>query len=190
MSETTDSAQGQSSNTSTGGLFSPANRLYVAWVIALVATLGSLYFSEVRAFKPCPLCWFQRIFMYPLAVMLTIAVWKNDLAVRRYILPLCLIGAGIALFQNLETWEIVPTIKACTMDPSASCGIPWPIWGISEFGQQLNKIITIPVLSFIAFVGIALLLWPVGQTRHINTSSRDTAAEQPLNPQNDNEVDA
>ncbi|MVN89024.1 disulfide bond formation protein B [Deinococcus sp. HMF7620] len=131
------------------------NRLYLAWVVALVATLGSLYFSEVRQFNPCILCWFQRIFMYPLAVILGVAALGGDLRVRRYVVPLAGIGVLVALYHNLETWGVVPVPLACTADPSASCGTPWPVWGLDS---PLNTILTIPVLSMIAFTLILLLL--------------------------------
>ncbi|GGL05704.1 disulfide bond formation protein B [Deinococcus radiotolerans] len=133
------------------------NRLYAAWVVSLIATLGSLYFSEIRHFNPCILCWFQRICMYPLAIILGVAALSGDLRVRRYALPLAGIGVLIALYQNLETWGVVPTLRACTADPSASCGTPWPVWGMNS---PLNTVITIPVLSMIAFtLIIALLSW-------------------------------
>lgn len=133
------------------------NRLYLAWVVALVATLGSLYFSEIRQFRPCILCWYQRICMYPLVILLGIAAFRSDFGIRKYALPLAVIGWFTALYQNLETWGVVPTLKACGIDPSASCGTPWPVWGANE---ALNKAITIPVLSMIAFtLIIALLSW-------------------------------
>lgn len=132
------------------------NRLYLAWVVALVAMLGSLYFSEIRGFRPCILCWYQRICMYPLALWLGIAAFRGDLGIRRYALPLAIIGGLTGLYQNLETWGLVPTLKGCTVDPSASCGTPWDVWG----NESLNKIITIPVLSMVAFaLIIALLSW-------------------------------
>ena len=88
------------------------NRLYLAWLVALAAMLGSLYFSELRQFRPCILCWYQRVMMYPLVVILGIAALKGDHSVRRYVLALAVIGWGTALFQNLETWGVVPTIRA------------------------------------------------------------------------------
>ncbi|GMA16644.1 disulfide bond formation protein B [Deinococcus metallilatus] len=141
------------------------NRLYLAWVVALLATLGSLYFSEVRGFKPCILCWYQRVMMYPLAVILGIAALGGDLGIRRYALPLAAIGWLVALYQNLETWGVVPTLRACTTDPASSCGIPWPIWGSGTEGlARLNTVITIPVLSLIAFTLIlGLLGWGRGR---------------------------
>lgn len=143
-------------------------RIYVAWVIALIATLGSLYFSEIREFRPCILCWYQRIFMYPLVLLLGIAAFRSDAGIKTYVLPLAILGLSTAMFQNLETWGVIPTIKACGIDPSASCGTPWPIWGLHS---PLNTIITIPVLSSIAFsIIIALFTWnypkPSIATRH------------------------
>ena len=139
-------------------------RLYLAWVVALVATIGSLYFSEVRQFNPCPLCWAQRIFMYPLAVILGIAAFVGDHGVRRYVLPLAALGLGFAVFQNLETWGLVPAPKACVVNAAAACDIPWPIWG--EHRDALNRTLTIPVLSMVAFTAIlALLSWPRAAVR-------------------------
>lgn len=136
------------------------NRIYLAWVVALVATLGSLYFSEIRLFRPCILCWYQRICMYPLVLILGIAAFRSDFGIRRYVLPLALIGALTGLYQNLETWGVVPTLKACGIDPSASCGTPWEVWGNAGFALTLNKVLSIPMLSMIAFaLIIALLSW-------------------------------
>ncbi len=89
------------------------NRLYLAWVVALVATMGSLYFSEVRHFVPCVLCWFQRICMYPLVIVLGVAAFRADLAGRVYALPLAVIGWLVALVQNLEGWGVIRTLKVC-----------------------------------------------------------------------------
>ncbi len=145
-----------------GGLLTRDNRLYLAWLVALAATLGSLYFSEVRGFRPCVLCWYQRIAMYPLAVILGIAALNSDLKVRRYVLPLAAVGWVVALIQNLEDWNVIPTLKACSalVDPTVvPCNTPWPIWGAGAL-SGLNPVLTIPVLSMIAFtLIIALLSW-------------------------------
>lgn len=134
-------------------------RLYLAWLVALVATIGSLYFSEVKGFNPCILCWAQRIFMYPLAIILGLAAFVGDHGIRRYVLPLAALGLGFAIFQNLETWGVVPTIKACSANASASCSTPWEVWGKGQ--DALNRTLTIPVLSMVAFTLIlALLSWP------------------------------
>ena len=75
-----------------------------AFVVAVLATAGSLYFSEVAQFKPCRLCWYQRIAMYPLVVILGIAAWRGDPGVRRYAAPLAAIGAVISTYHYLLEW--------------------------------------------------------------------------------------
>ncbi|WP_425147391.1 disulfide bond formation protein B [Deinococcus sp.] len=135
------------------------NRLYLAWVVALLATLGSLYFSEVRGYIPCVLCWFQRVTMYPLVLLLGVAAFRGDAGVRPYVLPLALIGWGVALTQNLEIWGLIKTLKLCSVgQTSAGCDVKWPIFGDSL--ASVSNVVTIPLLSLIAFsVVIALLSW-------------------------------
>lgn len=143
-------------------------RLYLAWLVALVATLGSLYLSEVRGFLPCVLCWYQRIAMYPLALLLGVAAFFGDHSIRRYVLPLALTGFGIALFQNLEMWGVVRNIKPCTV--GVPCSTLWPVWGENA---ALNKALSVPVLSMIAFgLILALLAWPRRQTASDATLQR------------------
>lgn len=122
--------------------------LYAAWIVAMTATLGSLYFSEIRGFIPCELCWIQRIFMYPLTILLGIAAFTNELFIRKYVLPLSLIGTGIALYHYLV--QKVPgfaSIKPCVQ------GVPCNIQYINWFG-----FITIPFLALTAFTLISAIL--------------------------------
>jgi disulfide bond formation protein DsbB len=122
--------------------------VWLAWGVALVATLGSLWFSEFADFVPCRLCWFQRIFMYPLAIVLLVGALFRDRRVVWYALPLTVIGA---LFSAYHVYvEINPEVE------SAACragGVPCSLKWIDEFGY-----ITIPVLAGTAFVLIGLLL--------------------------------
>lgn len=124
--------------------------LYAAWLVALVATLGSLWFSEVRLFVPCTLCWYQRILMYPLVVLLGIAAWRGDAGIVRYVLPLTIFGAVVAGYHVLE--QKIPNFgfpEACRG------GVPCNVAYIDWLG-----FITIPVLALTAFVLItAALLW-------------------------------
>ncbi|EGA90693.1 BdbC [Planococcus donghaensis MPA1U2] len=76
--------------------------LYGAWFVSLIATLGSLYFSEIRGFIPCDLCWIQQIFMYPLVLVLGIATFRNDVKAAIYVLPLSLIGGTISILHYLQ----------------------------------------------------------------------------------------
>lgn len=122
--------------------------LYLAWVVSLAATLGSLYFSEIREFVPCQLCWIQRIFIYPLTILLGIAAFTNDVRMRLYILPLTLIGGTISLYHYLV--QKVPgfaDIKPCVQ------GVPCNIQYINWFG-----FVTIPFLALTAFTLINILL--------------------------------
>ncbi len=122
--------------------------LYIAWVISLTATLGSLYFSEIREFVPCELCWIQRIFMYPLTILLGIAAFTNDVRMRLYVLPLTLIGGTISLYHYLV--QKVPgfaDIKPCVQ------GVPCNIQYINWFG-----FVTIPFLALTAFTLMSIVL--------------------------------
>lgn len=118
--------------------------LYIAFTQALVATLGSLYFSEIAKFPPCVLCWYQRIFMYPLAIILPIGIIKQDKYLPYYILPLALIGALIAIFHNLLYYKILPE-SAVPCLKGISCTTKFIEW----FG-----FLTIPMLSLFSFAVI------------------------------------
>ncbi|UJF25504.1 disulfide oxidoreductase [Planococcus sp. 107-1] len=116
--------------------------LYGAWFVSLIAMLGSLYFSEIEGFIPCELCWYQRISMYPLVLILGIATFKNDLKAPQYVLPLSLLGGSISVLHYLE--QKVPGfggIKPCVN------GVPCSAEYINWMG-----FITIPFLALIAFV--------------------------------------
>ena len=122
--------------------------LFISWVIALVAMLGSLYFSEIRQFVPCTMCWYQRICMYPLVLILGIGSFQNDFNVKKIALPLSIIGLMISTWHYLE--QKVPgfaEIKPCTQ------GVPCSSEYINVFG-----FITIPFLAGTAFLLISLIL--------------------------------
>lgn len=108
---------------------------------ALVATLGSLYFSEVLKFPPCVLCWYQRICMYPLVLILGTGIVTNDKKVIWYTLPLASIGWIIALYHNLLYYKILPESVAPCVN-GVSCTTKF----VEYFG-----FVTIPLLSWIAF---------------------------------------
>ena len=122
--------------------------LYWAWLVAIAATVGSLYFSEVRMFVPCALCWWQRILMYPLVVVLGVATVRQDLTAWRTALPLSLIGLGTATYHYLL--QKVPGLA-----PPASCasGVPCNMQYIDWFG-----FVTIPFLAGVAFLIITIAM--------------------------------
>jgi disulfide bond formation protein DsbB len=118
-----------------------------ATLVATVATLGSLYFSEVAHFMPCKWCWFQRAAMYPCAVILVVAAVKKDGAVRIYAGALAFIGALIALYHVLL--ERFPSLDSGTCDPTNPCTLIW----LKKFGY-----LTIPGMALTGFVAIMVLL--------------------------------
>lgn len=119
---------------------------YVVFAQALLATLGSLYFSEVLKFPPCVLCWYQRICLYPLVVIAFIGIIKKDKLFPLYVLPLSIGGLVIALYHNLLYYNIIPEAIA----PCVS-GISCTTKFIEYFG-----FVTIPFLSLLAFAIITV----------------------------------
>lgn len=122
-----------------------------AWVVAITATLGSLFYSEVMNFVPCSLCWYQRIFMYPLTIILGIAVYYNEVSIKKYILAVSIIGWLIALYHVLL--QKIPAMKV--LEPCKQ-GIPCTVDYVNYFG-----FITIPMLSLTAFTLIIIFIWLV-----------------------------
>lgn len=121
---------------------------YLAWIIALISMVGSLFFSEVMNLPPCVLCWYQRIAMYPLVLTIGIGIITRDARMKSYALPLCLIGLAISIYHNLLYYGILPeSIAPCTQ-------------GISCTSRQIEWLgfITIPLMALAAFVSIALCL--------------------------------
>lgn len=129
--------------------------LYIALLAAWIAMLGSLYFSQVKGYIPCELCWYQRILMYPLTVILGIGLLRKDENLTLLVLPLSSLGLLIALYHYLlEKTNIFPA-HACA--GGVSCTATWINW----FG-----FITIPFLSLVAFTIITLMCviaWQAGE---------------------------
>lgn len=122
--------------------------IFGAWLIASASTLGALFFGEVMQLPPCVLCWYQRIFMFPLALLLPIGLFPFDPKVVRYALPLAVLGWLFAVFHLLLIAGVIPeSIKPCTQ------GVPCSAKVIEWFG-----FVTIPLLSVVAFSTIIALL--------------------------------
>ena len=119
---------------------------YFALIVALVATLGSLYFSEVRHFDPCRLCWFQRICMYPLVALTLVGVIKQDEYLPNYVLPLSLIGFVISAYHIGIQNQWIVQASGCT---GVSCSLKYVNW---------LGFISIPVMAGTAFAIISVLM--------------------------------
>ncbi len=122
--------------------------LWLAWLVALVATVGSLIYSEVVNFEPCLLCWYQRIAMYPMAVVLLVGAIRREAVVKFYALPLALVGLGISIWHYLiQTFPSLSSGASC--DPDVPCSAKY----VDVFG-----FISIPFMAGAGFTLIAVLL--------------------------------
>lgn len=122
--------------------------LFLAWLVAAASTLGALFFSEVMRLAPCELCWWQRIFMFPLAIMLPLGLFPTDPRVVRYALPLAVAGWGFAVFHWLLVLGVVPeNVRPCTR------GVP-----CGEVTLQWLGFVNLPLLSVLAFSAVIALL--------------------------------
>ena len=143
-------SQGEQSNSADPARAASTSWLLIAaWVVSLAATLGALFIGEVMGQAPCNLCWYQRIFMFPLALILLAACLKQDTNIWRYAFPLVAPGFGFALYHSLHYVGIIPEpIVQCGVGPSCSSA------GMSLFGW-----LPIPFLSLAAFGAIGVLLF-------------------------------
>jgi disulfide bond formation protein DsbB len=123
--------------------------LWAAFAVSAIATGGSLFFSEVAHFVPCELCWYQRICLYPLAIVTLPAALANDFRVARYLLPLPVIGGCVSIYHLLVENGVVAQSSACFVSAPGGCATKW----INEFGY-----VTIPTLALTAFALLAGLL--------------------------------
>jgi disulfide bond formation protein DsbB len=119
-------------------------------VVALTATIGSLYLSEVAHFPPCTLCWYQRIAMYPLVVVLGVGALRRDAGARFSAYVLAAVGAAISVWHLMV--EANPDLGSGSCDPTNPCSIKW----VEEFGY-----LTIPGMALSGFLLIIVLLTTV-----------------------------
>jgi disulfide bond formation protein DsbB len=117
--------------------------LWPAFVVAALATGGSLFFSEVAHYPPCELCWFQRVCMYPLAITTLLAAVFGDRRASRYLLPLPLVGGAVSAYHLLVENGVLNQSQACLISAPGGCAVKW----VDEFGY-----VTIPTLALTGFV--------------------------------------
>ena len=127
--------------------FFKENLIQFALIIATVSTLGSLYFSEIVKFPPCSLCWYQRLFMYPIMLIIIIGLWRKDKNLAYFVLPFSIIGLIISFYHNLLYYGFISeAFQPCTV-------------GISCTERQLDLFgfMSIPLMSLVAFIFITIL---------------------------------
>ncbi len=121
--------------------------LYLSWLIAVVSMAGSLYFSNVLGYPPCDLCWWQRVATYPIVFILFVGLWRKDVNVPYYVLPLVIFGVVVSSYHNLIYYEIIPEVlKTCSS--GVSCTTKFP---------ELFGIFSIPLLSLLSYIAMILL---------------------------------
>jgi len=122
--------------------------IFISWLIALVSTLGSLFFSEVMGLVPCVLCWYQRILIFPLALILLLGLFPLDKSIIKYALPFAVLGLIFTIYHLFLFYGFIPEdLKPCTQ------GIP-----CDDDSMILFDVLPIPWLSLVAFGGITALL--------------------------------
>lgn len=125
--------------------------LYAAWVMALFASSASIYFIEIVGNSAATLCWFERMLMFGLLLMLTVAILRHDLNVRYFAIPFLLLGIPSALYQQLVHWNIVSVAPAaCSATGTIAC--------TTKF-FELFGFVTQATLCLTAFLVIAALLY-------------------------------
>jgi disulfide bond formation protein DsbB len=123
--------------------------LPLAWVIALVTTAGSLYYSKVQGYVPCELCWYQRICLYPWSVILGIAAWRRDAAIKVYAIPVLCISVVISAYHSWIQW-FPPSTGTSFCTAAAPCTLKY----VNEF-----HFVTLPFMALSAAVFMIALLF-------------------------------
>lgn len=123
--------------------------LWLAFLVATIATGGSLFFSEVAHFPPCELCWYERYCMYPLSIAIPIVAAFGLRRASRWLLAVPFVGAGVSIYHLLIENGLLRQSLDCMVSAPGGCGVMW----IDEFGYM-----TIPTLALTGFVLIIALL--------------------------------
>lgn len=124
------------------------NTQYIAWILSFLAMLISLYYSEIKQYPPCVLCWYQRILMYPLVLIIAVGILRKDKGFPLYVLPLSTLGMFIALYHTVLQYGIIPeSVTPCAL--GVSCSVKY----VGYLG-----FITIPLMSFVTFMLISLCM--------------------------------
>ena len=121
--------------------------LWMAWGVAAVATAGSLYFSEGAHYIPCELCWYQRIAVYPMVLILGISALRRDTSIAIYAAPLALAGVVISVYHY--QLQRIPSQASQFCDPLNPCSLTW-VWKFHY--------VSIPMMALTAGMLVALLV--------------------------------
>jgi disulfide bond formation protein DsbB len=127
--------------------------LWGAFVVAAIATGGSLFYSQIAGFTPCEFCWFQRVLMYPLSILTLLIAARGDNRAARYLLPLPIVGAGTSIYHMLIERGVIKEPKQCSVLIPGGCGTNW----IANHGFGYLTIPTLALTAFLLIIGFLLL---------------------------------
>jgi disulfide bond formation protein DsbB len=128
--------------------------LWAAFVVAALATGGSLFYSEIVGFAPCELCWYQRICMYPLSILLLVFAWRGEHRAARYLLVLPIGGACVSIYHMLIQYGAITEPSGCFLSvPGAGCGTNW----IAPQSFGYLAIPTLALTGFLLLIGFLVL---------------------------------
>jgi len=126
--------------------------LWGAFVVASVATGGSLFYSQIEVFIPCEFCWFQRVLMYPLSILTLLIAARGDNRAARYLLPLPIVGAGTSIYHMLIERGVIKEPSAC-LKTGGGCSTNW----IANHGFGYLTIPTLALTAFLLLIGFLVL---------------------------------
>jgi disulfide bond formation protein DsbB len=127
--------------------------LWGAFVVAAIATGGSLFYSQVAGFIPCEFCWFQRMMMYPLSILTLLIAARGDNRAARYLIPLPVVGAGTSIYHMLIERGVIKEPKACSLSAPGGCGTNW----IANHSFGYLSIPTLALTAFLLIIGFLVL---------------------------------
>ncbi|HZT84455.1 MAG TPA: disulfide bond formation protein B [Gaiellaceae bacterium] len=127
--------------------------LWGAFVVAAIATGGSLFYSQVAGFIPCEFCWFQRVLMYPLSILTLFLAARGDNRAARYLIPLPVVGAGTSIYHMLIERGVISEPRTCSLSAPGGCGTNW----IAPHSFGYLTIPTLALTGFLLLIGFLLL---------------------------------
>jgi disulfide bond formation protein DsbB len=127
--------------------------LWGAFVVAAIATGGSLFYSQIAGFIPCEFCWFQRVLMYPLSILTLLIAARGDNRAARYLLPLPVVGAGTSIYHMLIERGVIKEPVGCFKSAPGGCGTNW----IANHSFGYLTIPTIALTAFLLLIGFLIL---------------------------------
>jgi disulfide bond formation protein DsbB len=127
--------------------------LWGAFIVAAIATGGSLFYSQVAPFIPCEFCWFQRVLMYPLSILTLLIAARGDNRAARHLIPLPVVGAGTSIYHILIERDVIKEPKLCSINVPGGCGTNW----IANHGFGYLTIPELALTAFLLLIGFLVL---------------------------------